>query len=183
MAAPEPIMINLLEVDPGWGRRQKNRIISAIVIIALLGGLGGVYYSAFSGYKQEQAINKELKAKIAQFYKLQAVLQASETFNKNLAAKQSSVAEVEVRTISYVTILEEIAAAVPSQVLVTKMEIVPHNIRISGYAPDHRELATFLSGLRESHVFKEVQLFSSEKESDNGEVNFVIEGDWEVGSR
>lgn len=183
MAAPEQIMINLLKVDHGRGRRQKKGIISVIVIVALLGSLGGAYYSAFMGYLQEQAINKELKVKKAQFHKLQAALQDSETFNKNLAVKHSMVAEVEDRSISYVTILEEIAAALPDRVLVTKMEIVPDHIRISGNTPDQLDLATFLSGLRESYIFKEVQLFSSEKGNDSGEVSYVIEVDWKVGRR
>lgn len=183
MAVPQEIMINLMEVDRSQVRRKKFALTSVILVIAMVGILAGAYFSAFSAYLEQQALNKELKVQMARYHKLQAALKESETIKKQLSVKSNTVAEIEALQISYIRILKEISLALPPGILVINTRIAPERISISGFSANHNEVARFLSGLRESPIFKEVRVVSSEADTESAENKFTIESDWGVESR
>lgn len=183
MAVPQEIIINLMEVDQSQVRRKKYALTSIILIIAIVGILAGAYFSAFSAYREQQVLNNELKVQMARYHKLQVALRDSETIKKQVSVKSNTVAEIEALQISYTRILKEISLALAPGVLVTNTRIAPEKISISGFSANHNEVARFLSGLRESHIFKEVRVVSSEADAESAENKFTIESDWGVENR
>lgn len=180
--SPTPeILINLLEVDKTHLKRQRKIIAACVMIIALLGSMAGVYYTSFRQLSEQQALNKDLKVQIEKNQKLSVYMKANEELKNQLALKQNTVAAVQDMQVSYLDTIEEIARVVPGKMLLTETEIVAGKITIKGYSPNHREVASFLAGLRENPVFKDVQLVSSQTEeevTEGAEVKFAIEMDW-----
>lgn len=181
-SSPE-IMINLLEVDKKRLERRKFTYIVIIIIIALLGSASGIYYSALTEYKQQMIANRHLKKELASCQNLNTTMDVMESFKNQVASKRNSVSAIEIQKISYTAIMEEIARAVPARVKLTGAEITQVGIIINGYSPNHENVASFLSGLRNSSFFNEVRLVSSELDNESGEVRFVIENSWGVGIR
>jgi Tfp pilus assembly protein PilN len=183
MAVPQEIIINLIEVDQSQVRRKRYALTSIILIIAIVGVLAGAYFSAFSAYREQQLLNKELKVQMARYDKLQEALRESETIKKQVSVKSDTVAQIEALQISYTRILKEISGAQPHGVIVTNTIIAPEKISISGFSANHHEVARFLSGLRESPIFKEVRVVSSEVDAEGAENIFTIESGWGVEDR
>lgn len=183
MSTPPEIMINLLEVDKKQLERQKIAYIGIIIIIAFLGSISGIYYSAYKEYKQQVTTNRQLKSELASYQNLNTALDAMETFRNQVSSKRNMVSAVESKKISYTEIMEDIARVVPARVKLTDVEIRQDGIVINGYSPDHRDVAVLLSGLREAYFFNEVCLVSCELDKESGEVKFMIENDWGVGIR
>ena len=109
MSTPPEIMINLLEVDKKQLERQKIAYIGIIIIIAFLGSISGIYYSAYKEYKQQVTTNRQLKSELASYQNLNTALDAMETFRNQVSSKRNMVSAVESKKISYTEIMEDIA--------------------------------------------------------------------------
>jgi type IV pilus assembly protein PilN len=177
------IIINLLETDRSRSRKKKLGAVALLLIMVMGGILAGLYYSALNACQEQQALNRELKIRMAEYRKLQLSLKDSEAIKQQIKVKSDTVAEIEDCRISSTEILQEIADVLPSGVLVTKTRITPDSISMSGLSPDHSEVARFISGLRASPRFKEVRVVASEAGAVSSETEFVVEIDWGVKSR
>jgi len=178
MAQHKDIVINLLEKDTKKAEKTKNTVLTILLIIILLGGMGYAYMNAGDRLAKVEAENEQLKVKYARPEKVLQQIEANQEHSQMIAAKRSLLEQVQGMQLSCQDALDEIEKALPARVVVIDMLIDEDKISIDGFFQGYEQGASFLSGLRESSMFNNINMSTSIKNGLTGEVKFMIEMDW-----
>lgn len=180
MQSQIPININLLEPSPRSSHRF-NYYVLGFLILAITGVLTGYFYILQNReLANQQALNTELKTEVQKYEKEMAIFKPIEELSKEIASKNQKVNSLEKTQESYAKVMMEIDKALPSKVIVAGVEIKGQKIVLTGFSPDHSQVARLLDGLKRSTIFKNVTVLGSKINEKTNEAEFTIDMDWEA---
>jgi len=178
MDRPGQIKINLLEhavrIKPSvyyWGL--------AMLLAAALISCSGYFYM---GYKRDLAVLQAEKAEIVK------QLSSLEAANSELASLQASEHAIQVKrktveklhglNVSHTEFINEVDCAVPPLITMVGVEITGSRVVLTGFGPNHSQLARLMEGLKNIPRVENVSVFFSELNEKTNEVRYKIEMNW-----
>jgi len=180
MESPLRININLLEPQP----RVHSRVINyglGFLVLAVIGGLSGYFYMLQSHeLTNQQALNTKLKAELKQYEKEMTVFKPLQEMGSEMNTKSQKVQELEKMQVSYADAMMEIDKIIPARVIMVGVEIKGGKVIMTGFSPEHSQVARLLDGLKGSSRFKNVTVLASQMNEKTNEVEFTLEMDWEA---
>jgi|GEM_PF-2677840 len=181
MQIPVQVNINLLPREPVNRWRWYYWGLS-LALMLILGGLTA-YYDVSRGRELNhlQVVNADLKAQVNEYEQEIAQTIPLDDVEKLINQKYQEIKLVEISKQSYVDVWDCIDRAVPAQVLVVEVEINAKKVFITGFSPDHEQLAGFLQSLERNPNFKNVVSLSTRMDERSNEVSFSIEVNWGPG--
>jgi len=181
MQKPVQVNINLLPREP-VNRRHWYYWGLSFALMAILGGLTAYYdVSRDRELNHLQVVNTDLKDQINK-YKREAAQTIPLKEMKELINKKSQEMELMKKSQqSFVEVWGNVDKVVPSPILVTGMEINAKKIIITGFSPDHEQIAVLLQNLELNPYLENVDALSSKLNEKSNEVSFGMEMTWEVG--
>jgi Tfp pilus assembly protein PilN len=179
MQKPVQININLLETKPRFQSPIFYGVLGIIVFTMLAGFAGFFYMWQSRELDKQQAVNNQLKAEVKKHEKEMAIFRPIQEMNKDMAIRSQQVEELEKMRISHADIMREIDKVVPPKVIMVGIEIKAQKVVITGFSPDHSQVARLLDGLKSISRFKNVTVLASQMGEKNNEADFTIEMDWE----
>ncbi|MEN6351364.1 MAG: PilN domain-containing protein [Syntrophomonas sp.] len=180
MKHSQAIHINLLQCED----ERKRRLLVSLAMflfLALMAGTMGYFIS--SAHQQVMALreqNSQLRSDLGRCRSEQARLKYERDMLKGIDERREIVKAIQKIKISGVQIMGEIEKSMPQGMVMIAVDIEKEKITANGYAPQHQDVAYFLSGLRRSSLFKDVMLASSKLDEDTNEVEFSVEMGWEA---
>ncbi|MGE5389705.1 MAG: PilN domain-containing protein [Deltaproteobacteria bacterium] len=182
MEPVRPIKINLLREEQQSDQIQLTTLISIVLAIGVLGLMGGIYAITVSQLHAEQALNKDLKARVGYYQKNNYSYQAQVAALEGIKNREPMVETLEKNRVSYLDLMSEVEKAAPRGIILYNLDIGQNSIVITGRAGDEDEVATMMAGLRASPWFKGLKTVSitSEGKDVDGLLRFDIQYGWEA---
>lgn len=146
------------------------------MMMAIFGGLTGFSYMSLSKeFNYQQAVNADLKSEFKKYDNEMLVLKPILEMKKEIARKSQEVIEIEKEQLSYRDVIAEIDKVVPPKVLIVGVDIKALKVVMTGFSPDHSQVARLLEGLKGSFMFKNVTVLASKMDEKINEAKFTME--------
>lgn len=178
MSNSRGIMINLIEKDQAKETKRLGVAVIVTLLLFVLAGMGFIYRYEQIKLNTETNRYQELMAREKSNQTTIDSLQDLREFRQELNRKRKLVLQVENVKTSHLHVLAEVEKAIPAGVVLVGIDIQEQRGLLHGTAPNYTMVASFLSGLRESVLFKDVEVVSSSLNEESQQVNFSIEADW-----
>ncbi|MCX5780426.1 MAG: hypothetical protein NTV45_06335 [Firmicutes bacterium] len=183
MVRPHQVNINLLErVD-----RVQDRFIYGglgLLLAAVLWGWSGYYFVAHSQeLNRIEQDNNTLKYQISSIASDNIVLASVQADETERLVDRQAVETLESHNVSYAELIYEIDRAIPTTTTMVGVETVGSRVILTGFSPDHYQVARLMEGLKKIPGINHVAVFLSAMNENTNEVKYSVELNWEAEKR
>lgn len=153
------MQINLLPQELQASPIFRNTIIVLLALVVFVGVPAGYYGYQLSEQVAALAVtNGELQARFATYQDITALVQERDTLVADV--ERALEAAGDHQQFSTTLFLDELAACMPTSVVVTEITLNPSDLSMQGSAKDYRSVVEFLGALVESEHFLDQPLLS-----------------------
>ncbi|MDD3364779.1 MAG: PilN domain-containing protein [Syntrophomonas sp.] len=174
------ININLLE----QAAVNKLRLLYwgfGFMIMAIIVSVAGYSYMSLNEELNNQKIvNADFKLEVKKYNAEILGLKPIQELEKEMARKSQEVDEIEKEQVSFSNLITEIDKVIPPKVVIVGVEIKAQKVVVTGFSPDHSQVARLLEGLKGSSRFKNMTVLSSKMDEKIDEAKFTMELDLEA---
>ncbi|PKM78586.1 MAG: hypothetical protein CVU90_00895 [Firmicutes bacterium HGW-Firmicutes-15] len=168
------ININLLKREDVYNSRLLYWGLG-FVIMAIIGVMTGVGYMSLSkDLKYQQAVNADLKSEYQKYDNEMVALTPILEMKKEIDRKSQEVINIQKEQVSFSDVISEIDKVLPPEVIMLGVDIKAQKVVVTGFSPDHSQVARLLKGLKGSFRFNNVTILSKMDEKTD-EAKFTIE--------
>jgi len=161
------IKINLLREGKGRGegpRRGKKELLVLILSVGLLLVLFGVdQWRVSKAMEETSAEIANAEKEIARFQALYAELTRAKEAQKNLQEKLNVINTLRKEKAVPAKVLDELSIDKPDKIQLESVKKAGDKLSIDGIALDDETIANFMTNLRKSKLFKNVDLIVSQQ--------------------
>ncbi|RMG12129.1 MAG: fimbrial protein [Deltaproteobacteria bacterium] len=171
------IRINLLPVRQAK-RKEQGRIQLVIGLFVLIAAVAGNYVWARQVEGELSRVDnevKKVKAEIKELEKIIGEVQDIEKRQKDLQQKLDILEKLRKGKTGPVKMMDALARAKPKDLWLTKFEEKNGKFVMEGQALSHEELAQFISALKSSPFFSNIQLKKADLKERNDVKTQVVE--------
>ena len=176
------IRINLLPVRAAK-RKEQGRIQLVVGVFVLIAAIAGNYVWASQVEAELERTDREVqkvKAEIKELEKIIGEVQDIEKRQKDLQQKLDVLEKLRKGKTGPVKVMDALADATPKDLWLEKFEEKNGSFVMEGQALSHEELAQFISALKNSPFFTDIQLKKADlkdrKDVDTQVVEFKLSG-------
>jgi Tfp pilus assembly protein PilN len=178
MDRPGQININLLE----HADRIKPSIYYWALVMLLAAALLSCSGYFYLGYQADlarlQAEKAEITQQLSSLAAASSELASIQTSEQAIQVKRKTVEKLHGLNISHTEFINEIDRAVPPLITMVEVEITGSKVVLTGYSPDHTQVARLMEGLKNIPRAENVTVFVSELNEKTNEVKYKIEMNW-----